>query len=183
MVRSVPKRSFTIGPLLLRRVGGTVRALTMGGRELTLPLSDVVRAYSAPGGWLILRLRTGMVDYFKWHATSPHGAGRRLAAVGDWLCPSCGSSLYRGSCPGCEADATPRILWVDAAARQALLELEEGRRLSPWEVLEVCSDQSGRLLARCLVLGGGGLGAEGPLLRLSPSWFRRPVIEVMDREG
>ncbi len=175
-----------VGPLLLRRVGGRVRALLHSGRELTIPLSEVVRAYSAPGGGITLLLETGKVDYFRWHAAGPEAAGRRLAAVGDWLCTSCGSSLYRDTCNDCGIAARPRVLWVDADAKRVLLPVElgpggplfGGRRLSPWEVLEIYAESSGQLLAGVLALWDSGLEPHGTLLRVSPDWFRRPVLEV-----
>jgi hypothetical protein len=55
-----------------------------------------------------------------------------------------------------------------------------GRSLSPWEVVEVYADLSGNQLARALVLGGEGEGVAQPsqLLRISPGWFKRPLLEV-----
>ncbi len=188
-MRKLQARRFMIGPLLLRRVGGSVRALMLEtGRELTLPMREVVRAYRSPRGGFALLLETGRVDYFRWHAADHSVAGRRMAAVGDWVCPSCGGSLYRDRCGGCGAQARPRILWVDGDAVQLLLPVEQGprgplfggRSLSPWEVVEVYADLSGNQLAKVLVVGGEGEGAAQPsqLLRISPGWFRRPLLEV-----
>jgi hypothetical protein len=185
-LRRVAKRRFIIGPLLLRRVGGTVRALLLEtGRELTVRLDEVLRAYMSRGG-LALLLETGRVDYFKWHAADLRVAGRRVAAIGDWVCPSCGDSLYRNRCNGCDVEATPRILWVDRMATQALMPVERGprgpmiggRTLSPWEVIEVYTDPYGRQLAKALIIGEAAHERAEQLLRISPDWFRRPIIGV-----
>ena len=190
-VRRLARRRFMIGPLLLRKASGCIRALLLEtGRELAVQPDEILRAYTSRGGFALL-LETGRVDYFKWHAAGPRVAGRRMAAIGDWVCPSCGGSLYRDRCDGCGAEARPRILWIDREAVQAVLPVEQGARgllvggraLSPWEVVEVYADLYGRQLAKALILGGAAHEQPEQLLRISPGWFRRPVVGVQGPEG
>lgn len=185
-MRRLAKRRFMLGPLLLRRTGNYVRVLLLEtGRELAVQLDEILRVYMSRGGFALL-LETGRVDYFRWHATGPRVAGRRMAAIGDWVCPSCGDSLYRDRCNDCEMEARPRILWVDREATQVLLPVEQGprgpfiggRTLSPWEVIEVYTDLYGRQLAKALIIGEAGHERAEQLLRISPDWFRRPVAGV-----
>lgn len=183
-MRRNPPREYVLGPISSLLKTEAVTALFAGrGRAHQIRLSEVTEAY-LDGRHIYLRVSTGSHDYYRWLPRVPRPSGRRVGAVGDYLCGSCGPSRT-SRCGHCGAPARPRVLWIDPGAAESVVGAE-GFRPAPWELLDVMRSTSGKVYYRVLLPPGSGVEPdlpEGFLLPYRPSWFRKPVLEVVCREG